>query len=138
MLKAIWWKTGVEKGRFFRTSELRSIKLRLLDLNKGTGLTSWVEGNTRELAKDGFVIEVDRVMVDGFHILTDAMKEGRGLELECELPAVGGVVKGKGKVLWFKLALNGPSRPFKAGVLLMEMDKHERQHWLKFARGLLD
>ncbi|MBW2039721.1 MAG: hypothetical protein JRI46_09010 [Deltaproteobacteria bacterium] len=136
MSKGIWRKRGVEKGRFFRTKVLMPTRLRLFDLVKGKRLTSWVEGNTKELAEDGFVIEVDRVMVDGFHILTDAMKEGRGLDLEWELPTEGDTLRGKGKVLWFRQASNGPSHPFEAGVLLMEMGKEERKRWLEFTKGL--
>jgi hypothetical protein len=53
------------------------------------------EGSKREVAEDGFVIEVHQVISDGFHISTDAMKEGRPLELVWELPAEGGVRTGK-------------------------------------------
>jgi hypothetical protein len=104
------------------------------------GLTAWVEGSTRELAEDGFVIETDRVMVDGFHIFTDAMKEGRGLEIEWEFPGEGGSVMGTGtgKVLWFKLAPDDSSHSFEAGVLLLEMDTEQRERWLKFTRDLPD
>jgi hypothetical protein len=101
-------------------------------------LTAWVEGSTRELAIDGFVIEADRVMVDGFHIFTDAMKEGRRLEIEWEFPEEGGSVTGTGKVLWFKLAPDDSSHSFEAGVLLSEMDTEQRERWLKFTRDLPD
>ncbi len=124
------------KGRFFRTKVLMSVRLRLIDLVKGRGLTSWIEGNTRELADDGFVVEVARVMVDGFHIFTDAMKEGRGLELELELPSNGGTLRGRGKALWFKQSADGSSRPFEAGVLLTEIGEEEKESWLEFTRGL--
>ena len=132
----IWRKKGVEKGRFFRTKVLMPVRLRLFDIEKGRGLTSWIEGSTRELAEDGFVVEVHRVMVDGFHIFTDAMKEGRGVELEWKLPAEGGTLRGKGKVLWFKLAPNGSTRPFEAGVLLTEMGKEDKKRWSEFTKGL--
>src|SRR4030042_5678190 len=106
-LKRIWRKTGIEKGGYFKTKVLMSIKMRVFDLGPGKGITSWITGSTSEVAVDGFKIGVDRVMVDGFHIFTDAMKEGRRLELEWELPAEGGLLMGKGKVLWFKLAPDG-------------------------------
>lgn len=138
ILKKIWRKTGIEKGRCFKTKVLISIRMRLFDLVKGKGLTSWVEGSTRELAEDGFVVGVDRVMVDGFHVFTDAMKEGRGVELEWELPAGGGALRGRGRVLWFKLAPNGASHPFEAGVLLTEIGTEQGVRWQEFTKGLSD
>ncbi len=115
-----------------------SVKMRLFDLDKGIGLTSWTEGRTRELAEDGVVIDVNRIMVDGFHVFTDAMKEGRRLELEWELPAAGGSLSGKGKVLWFKLAPIGSPYLFAAGVQLAEMDAAQRERWLEFTKSLPD
>ena len=115
-----------------------SIRMRLFDLVMEKELTSWVEGSTRELAEDGFVIEADRVMVDGFHIFTDAMKEGRGLEIEWELPEKGGSGTGTGKVLWFKLAPDDSSHSFEAGVLLAEMGAEQRERWLAFTKSLPD
>lgn len=132
----MWRKREVEKGRFFRTKVVIPMKVRLVDLVTGRGLTSWIEASTRELAENGFVIGVNRVMVEGFHIFTDAMKEGRGVELEWELPAEGGRVKGKGRVLWFKITPGGSSHPFEAGVLMLEMGKEERDRWLQFTKGL--
>jgi len=115
-----------------------SVRMRLFDLVKRRGMTAWIEGSTRELAEDGFVFEVDRVMVDGFHIFTDAMKEGRGVEIEWELPTEGGSLMGKGKVLWFKQAPDGSSHLFEAGVLLTEMGTEQRERWVKFTRDLPD
>jgi hypothetical protein len=138
-MKAIKWirrKRGIEKGRFFKTKVLMSVRMRLFDLHKGKELTSWTEGSTRELADDGLVIEVNRIMVDGFHVFTDAMKKGRGLELEWELPADGGSMAGKGKVLWFKMAPIGSPYLFAAGVLLAEMGAEHRGRWLEFTRSL--
>lgn len=136
MLTWLRRRKEVGKGRFFKTKVLMSVKLRLCDLEKRQGLTSWTEGSTRQLADDGFVIEVNRIMVDGFHIFTDAMKKGRGLELEWDLPADGGSMKGTGKVLWFKMAPIGSAYLFEAGVLLAQMGEEQRVHWLEFTRGL--
>jgi hypothetical protein len=129
-------KRGIEKGRFFKTKVLISVRMRLFDFDKGKELTSWTEGSTRKLADDGLVIEVNRIMVDGFHIFTDAMKKGRGLEIEWELPAEGGSMMGKGKVLWFKMAPIGSPYLFEAGVLLAEMGTEHRGRWLEFTRSL--
>ena len=71
----MWKKRSIAKRNFFKTSVVMPAKARLLDLMSEKDLTAWIEGNTRELADDGFVIELDRVMIDGFHIFTDAMKE---------------------------------------------------------------
>jgi len=136
VIKRLWRRRTIEQGRCFKTKVLMSAKMRLLDLETGKGITSWIEGTTRELAEDGLVIEVDQVMVDGFHIFTDAMKQGRRLELEWELPAEGGALMGKGKVLWFKLTPDGSSHPFEAGVLLAEMGTEQRERWLTFTKGL--
>ena len=140
VLTMIGRKTGIARGRCFKTKVLMSIRMRLFDLVMEKELTSWVEGSTRELAEDGFVIEVDRVMVDGFHIFTDAMKEGRRLEIEWELPEEGGSVMGTGtgKVLWFKLAPDNSSHSFEAGVLLAEMGTEQRERWLAFTKSLPD
>lgn len=113
-----------------------SVRMRLFDLDNGKELTSWTEGSTRELADDGLVIEVNRIMVDGFHVFTDAMKKGRGLEIEWELPAEGGSMIGKGKVLWFKMAPVGSPYLFEAGVLFAEMGAEHRGRWLEFTRSL--
>jgi hypothetical protein len=137
-IKRLWSNRGIEKGRFFKTKVLMSIRMRLFDLGQRKGLTSWVVGSTRELAEDGFVVGVDRVMVDGFHVFTDAMKEGRGVELEWELPAGGEMLRGKGRVLWFKLAPDGASHPFEAGVLLTEMGQEQEGRWQEFTKGLPD
>ena len=115
-----------------------SARMRLCDVVKRKGMTTWIEGSTRELAEDGFVFEADRVMVDGFHVFTDAMKEGRGVELEWELPTGGGSLMGRGKVLWFKQTPDGSSHPFEAGVLLTEMGSENRERWLTFTKGLPD
>jgi hypothetical protein len=136
MIKWLRRKREIDKGRFFKTKVLMSVKMRLCDLDKGQGLTSWTEGSTRELADDGFIIEVNRIMVDGFHVFTDAMKKGRGLELEWELPADGGSLMGKGKVLWFNMAPIGSAYLFEAGVLLAEMAPDQRGRWMEFTRGL--
>ena len=136
MLKWLRRNREIEKGRFFKTKVSMSVKMRLCDLEKGQGLTSWTDGNTRELADDGFVIEVNRIMLDGFHVFTDAMKKGRGLELEWELPADGGSLMGTGKVLWFKMAPVGSSYLFEAGVLLAQMGVEQRGRWLESTRGL--
>jgi hypothetical protein len=128
----------IEKGRCFKTKVSMQVKMRVFDLVQGQGLTSWIEGSTRELAEDGFVIEVDRVMVDGFHVFTDAMKEGRRLDLEWELPAEGGPLIGKGKVLWFKLSPDSSSLPFEAWVQFAEMGSEQRGRWQEFTRGLPD
>jgi hypothetical protein len=138
VLTMIGRKTGIARGRCFKTKVLMPIRMRIFDLVMKKGMTAWVEGSTRELAEDGFVIEVDRVMVDGFHIFTDAMKEGRGLEIAWELPEEGGSVMGIGKVLWFKLAPDDSSHSFEAGVLLAEMDTEQRERWLKFTKDLPD
>jgi hypothetical protein len=138
-MKAIKWirrKKGIEKGRFFKTKVLMSVRMRLFDFDKGKELTSWTEGSTRKLADDGFVIEMNRIMVDGFHVFTDAMKKGRGLEIEWELPAEGGSLMGNGKVLWFKMAPVGSPHLFEAGVLLAEMGAEHRGRWLEFTRSL--
>jgi hypothetical protein len=136
MAKWLRRKREIEKGRFFKTKVSMSVRMRIYDLEKGHGLTSWTEGSTRELADDGLVIEVNRIMVDGFHVFTDAMKKGRGLELEWELPADGGVLMGKGKVLWFKMAPSGSPYLFEAGVQLAEMNAEQRGQWLEFTREL--
>jgi hypothetical protein len=140
VVKRIRRKTGIARGRCFKTKVLMSIKMRLFDLVMDKGMTAWVEGSTRELAEDGFVIEADRVMVDGFHIFTDAMKEGRRLEIEWELPEedASAMGTGKGKVLWFKFAPEGSSHSFEAGVLLTEVGTTQKEQWLKFTRNLPD
>jgi hypothetical protein len=138
LLRGSWRKSSVEKGRFSRAKVLVLVKLKLFDLAKNRGVTSWVECNARELAKDGFVIEADRVMVDGFHVFTEAMKEGKGLELQIELPAEGGTLRGKGQVLWFKHTPNGSLHPFEAGVLLMQVSKEAKESWLAFMKSLRD
>jgi hypothetical protein len=135
-IKKLWRKTGIERGRCFKTKVSMSARMRLFELETGKGITSWIEGGTREVAEDGFVIGVDQVMVGGFHIFTDAMKEGRRLELEWELPAEGGALQAKGRVLWFRLAPDGSSHPFEAGVLLAEMGTEQMERWLTFTRGL--
>jgi hypothetical protein len=135
-IKRLWRRRTIEQGRCFKTKVSMSAKMRLFDLETGKGITSWVEGSTREVAEDGLVVEVNQVMVDGFHIFTDAMKEGRRLELEWELPAEGGALTGKGRVLWFKLAPDASAHPFEAGVLLAEMGTEQRERWLGFTRGL--
>jgi hypothetical protein len=135
-IKRLWRRRRIEQGRCFKTKVLMSVRMRLFDLETEKGLTSWIEGSTRELAEDGFVIEVDQVMIDGFHIFTDAMKEGKRLELEWELPAEGGSLMGKGKALWFKLTPEGSSHPFEAAVLLAEMGTEQRERWLRFTKGL--
>lgn len=135
-IKRLWSRRGIERRRCFKTKVLMPARIRLFDLEPGKGITSWIEGSTGEVAEDGLVIGVDQVMVDGFHIFTDAMKEGRRLELEWELPAEGGALMGKGKVLWFKLAPDGSAHPFEAGVLLAEMGTEQRERWLGFTKGL--
>jgi hypothetical protein len=137
-IKRLLRRTGIGRGRCFKTEVSMSAKLRLYDLEAGKGLTSWIKGSTRQVAEDGFVMGVDQVMVDGFHIFTDAMKQGRMLELEWELPAEGGALAAKGQVLWFKLAPDGCAHPFEAGVLLVEMGADQKEQWLKFTRGLPD
>jgi hypothetical protein len=113
-----------------------SARMKLFELETGKGITSWIQGSTREVAEDGFVIGVDQVIVDGFHIFTDAMKEGRRLELEWELPAEGGALTAKGRVLWFRLAPDDSAHPFEAGVLLTEMGAEQRERWFGFMKGL--
>jgi hypothetical protein len=135
-IKKLLRRTGIERGRCFKTKVVMSAKMRLFERETGKGITSWIKGSTREVAEDGFVIGVDQVMVDGFHIFTDAMKEGRRLELEWELPAESGELTARGQVLWFKLAPDGSAHPFEAGVLLMEMGTEQRERWLGFIKGL--
>jgi hypothetical protein len=130
------WPKRIEKGRFFKTKVAMSSRMRLFDLGQKKGLTSWTEGRTKELAEDGLVIEVNRIMVDGYHVFTDAMKEGKGLEVEWELPAEGGVLAAKGKVLWFRMAPLGSPYLFEASVVLTEMDAEQRGRWLQFTKGL--
>jgi hypothetical protein len=137
-IKRLLKKRLIEKGRCFKTKVSMQVKMRVFDFVQGQGLTSWIEGSTRKLAEDGFVIEVDQVIVEGFHIFTDAMKEGRRLDLEWELPAEGGSLISKGKVLWFKLSPDSSSHPFEAGVQLEEMSLEQRGRWLEFTRGLPD
>jgi hypothetical protein len=150
----MWRRRGIERGGLFKTKPSLSVRMRLFDLEKKGGLTSWTEGSTQELAEDGFVIEVNQVMVDGFHLFTDAMKEGRRLELEWELPTEGGApmdqaeggalmdkteggaLMAKGRVLWFKMASIGSPYLFEAGVLLTEMRHEQRGLWLAFTKGL--
>jgi hypothetical protein len=135
-IKRLWRRTCIARRRCFKTKVSMSAKMRLFDLEAGKGITSWTEGSTSDLAEDGLVVGVDQVMVDGFHIFTDAMKQGRRLELEWELPAEGGALTGKGKVLWFKQASDGSAHPFEAGVLLAEMGAEQRERWLGFTKGL--
>jgi hypothetical protein len=135
-IKRLWRRTGIARRRCFKTRVSMSAKMRLFDLEAGKSITSWLGGSTTELAEDGLVVGVDQVMVDGFHIFTDAMKEGRRLELEWELPAEGGTLSGKGKVLWFKQAPDSAAHPFEAGVLLAEMGAEQRERWLGFTKGL--
>jgi hypothetical protein len=138
VLKIVRRKRVIEKGRCFKTLVSMPIRLRIVDLEGGEGLTSWVEGSTRELAEDGFVLEVDRVMVDGMHVFTDSMKEGRALEMEWELPEADGTLRGKGRVLWFKLTPDGSPHPFEAAVLLKDMGRDQHGRWLEFTAGLPD
>ena len=135
-IKRLWRRTGIGRGRCFKTKVSMAARMRLFDVETGKNITSWLEGSTREVAEDGLVVGVDQVMVDGFHIFTDAMKQGRRLELEWELPAEGGALSGKGQVLWFKLAPDGSAHPFEAGVLLAEMGAEQRERWLGFTKGL--
>ena len=138
VLKLVRRKKVMAKGRYFKTTVLMPVRVRIFDLEALKGLTSWVEGSTRELAEDGFVIEVDRVMVDGFHLFTDSMKEGRVLEVEWDLPEAGGSLNGKGQVLWFKLTPDGSPHPFEAGVLLTDLGTDQQGRWLEFTAGLPD
>jgi len=138
VLKIVRRKRVIEKGRCFKTLVSMPIQVRIVDLEGGEGLTSWLEGNTRKLAEDGFVLEVDQVMVDGFHVFTDSMKEGRALEMEWKLPAAGGSLQGTGRVLWFKLTPDGSPHPFEASVLLMNMGEEQQGRWLEFTAGLPD
>jgi hypothetical protein len=135
-IKKLFRRTGIGRGRCFKTKVLMSVRMRLFELETRKGITSWIEGSTREVAEDGFVVGVDQVMIDGFHIFTDAMKEGRRLELEWELPTEGGALTAKGRVLWFRLAPDGSDHPFEAGVLLAEMGIEQMERWLTFTKGL--
>jgi len=135
-IKRLWRRTGIARRRCFKTKVSMAARMRLFDVETGKNITSWLEGSTREVAEDGLVVGVDQVMIDGFHIFTDAMKQGRRLELEWELPAEGGALSGKGQVLWFKLAPDGSAHPFEAGVLLAEMGAEQRERWLGFTKGL--
>jgi len=138
VLKIVRRKKVIEKGRCFKTLVSMPIRVRIVDLEEGKGLTSWVEGSTRELAEDGFVLEVDQVMVDGLHIFTDSMKDGRALEMEWELPAAGGSLQGTGRVLWFKLTPDGSPHPFEAAVLLKDMGSEQHGRWREFTADLPD
>jgi len=135
-IKWMWRRRGIERGGFCRSATSLPVRMRLFDVDKKGGLTSWAEGSTKELAEDGFVLEANQVMLDGFHLFTDAMKEGRRLELEWELPA-GSALHGKGRVLWFKMAPIGSPHLFEAGVLLTEMGPEQRGEWQEFTKGLV-
>jgi hypothetical protein len=135
MLRGVLRKRRIGKGKFFKTKLLMVVKLRVFDLMKTRGLTSWIKGNTKEFAEDGFIVEVNRVIIDDLHIFAEAMKEGRGLELELDLPSYEGVMRAKGKVLWFKHTPKGSPYPFMAGVQLVEMGREEKKTWLKFTKG---
>lgn len=138
VLRIVRRKRVIEKRRCFKTTVLMPIRLRIVDLEEGEGLTSWIEGSTRELAEDGFVLEVDQVMVDGLHVFTDSMKEGRALEMEWELPAGAGTMQGKGQVLWFKLTPDDSPHLFEAAVLLKDIGRDQQGRWLEFTAGLPD
>ena len=135
-IKRLWRRTGIARRRCFKTKVSMSAKMRLFDLEAGKGITSWTEGSTSDLAEDGLVVRVTACHYYYIHIFTDAMKQGRRLELEWELPAEGGALTGKGRVLWFKQAPDGAPHPFEAGVLLAEMGAEQRERWLGFPKGL--
>ena len=52
VLKIVHRKRVIEKGRCFKTLVSMPIRVRIIDLEGGEGLTSWVEGNTRKLAEE--------------------------------------------------------------------------------------
>jgi hypothetical protein len=132
----MWRRQGIERGGCFQSTTPLPVRMRLFDLEKKGGLTTWTTVSTKELAEDGFMIEANQVMLDGFHLFTDAMKDGRRLELEWELPT-GSTLKGKGRVLWFKMAPPGSPHLFEAGVLFTELGHEQRQQWQEFTKGLL-
>lgn len=112
------------------------VKMRLIDLDSNRELTTWIQGGSRAVAEDGLLVEADQVIVDGVHIFTDAMKEGRGLELEWDLPADGGHLEAQGRVLWFRLAPQGSPHPFLAAVRITQMGGDGWGRWDDFIKGL--
>ncbi len=138
ILKLIRRKKALRRERYFKTSVSFPIKIRVIDLPSGNGLTSWVEGETAVLAEDGFLVEVDRVMVDGYHLFTDAMKEGRGVDLQWQLPGDETMLQGRGRVLWFKLTPPASVHSFQAAVELLEMPAEYLGRWQTFIASLTD
>ncbi len=76
------------------------------------------------------------VLIDGSHVISEAMEEEKRLRMELDLPPESERIRTMGRVIWYDLSPSGSPYRFRAGVYLTEMDENSREIWKRFLATL--
>jgi hypothetical protein len=127
----------VERRRFFRIKGTVSVYFRLTDAS-GQNVTRLIKGETRDISRQGICLRTHMLIVNGFNVFAKAMEPHTMLSLEIELPTTNERIKAMGRVIWHDEAARWlSSRPFCAGIFLIEMSDADWKSWHDFIDAIV-
>jgi len=127
----------VERRRFFRVKGTVPVFYRLTDAN-GHDVSRLIDGETRDFSRQGICLQTHVLIADGLNVFSKAMEPDMRLSLKIALPTTSERITATGRVVWHdEGSLWFSSKPFSAGIFLMEMKDKDWKGWHEFIDSVL-
>lgn len=122
----------VERRRFFRVKGIVPVYFRLTDA-MGNEVSRLIEGETRDISRQGICLQTHILIVDGLNVFAKAMESDMNLSLEIKLPTRNELISATGRVVWHDEQSRWFSpKPFSAGIFLTEIKDKDQKSWHDF------
>ncbi len=129
------WR-GVERRKLVRLKSPLPVWFNLYHVLGRRDASRKLGGMISNVSLDGVCLETNVVLIDGSHVISEAMEEEKRLRMELDLPPESERIRTMGRVIWYDLSPSGSPYRFRAGVYLTEMDENSREIWKRFLATL--
>jgi hypothetical protein len=127
----------IERRRFFRVKGTVPVFFQLRD-SKGREISRLIQGETRDISRQGICLQSHLLIVDGLNVFSKAMDPDMNLSLQIKLPMLNERISAIGRVIWHDEASRWfSSKPFSAGVFFTEINDKDRKSWHSFIDSIL-
>jgi len=122
----------VERRRFLRVKGTVPVFFQLRD-SSDREVSRLIEGESRDISRQGICLQTDMLIVDGLNLFARAMEPDMKLSLKIKLPMRNEPINVTGRVVWHDEASHWfSSKPFSAGVFFTEIRDKDRKSWQDF------
>lgn len=127
----------VERRRFIRVKGTVPVFFRLTEPN-GQEVSRLIQGETRDISRQGICLQTHILIVDGLNVFAKAMEPDMRLSLEIELPTTNERINAAGRVVWHDVASFWFSpKPFAAGIFFTQMKDKDQKNWHAFIDSIV-